>query len=261
MPKIHPTSIVNPKAEISDDTEIGPFCLIEEDVRIGKGTKILDHVTIYNGARLGENNTIFPGAVISAVPQDLKFGGEYTEAFIGNNNTIRECVTISRATAGTYKTIVGSNCLLMAYSHVAHDCRVGDNCILANSVALAGHVHIEDYAILGGLVGVHQFVNIGKHCMIGAHSMVVKDVPPFSLFSGNPLEYNGLNVKGLRRRNFSNESIELLKKAYNFIFDSSLNVTQAVELICKELPGTDEINYLVNFINSSSRGITRKSGI
>jgi UDP-N-acetylglucosamine acyltransferase len=257
MPVIHHTSIVAPGADISDNVEIGPFCLIEEDVKIGKGTKLLNHVTIYNGARLGEGNIIYPGAVIAGIPQDLKFKGEYSEVFIGNKNTIRECVTVSRATIEPYRTSIGDNCLLMAYSHVAHDCALGDNCILANSVALGGHVKIEDYVVCGGLVGVHQFVKLGKHSMIGAHSMVVKDVVPFALFSGDPLKYSGINTVGLKRRNFSQEKIELIRKALNLLFSSNFNVSQAVEKIINEFPGTDELDSLINFVKSSSRGIAK----
>jgi UDP-N-acetylglucosamine acyltransferase len=257
MNKIHPSSIVDPKAEIANDVEIGPFCIIQEDVKIGKGTKLLNNVALFRGARLGENNILFPGASISTLPQDLKFSGEYTEVYIGNNNSIRECVTVSRATKDASKTSIGDNCLLMAYSHVAHDCRLGNNCILANSVALGGHVILGDYVILGGLVGVHQFVRIGKHAMIGAHSMVVKDVLPFSLFSGNPLEYSGMNLTGLRRRNFPDESIQLLKKAYNLIFSSNLNTTQALEKIETEVSKCDEVDHLISFIKESKRGISK----
>jgi len=257
MRKIHPSSIIDSKAEIDDDVEIGPFCVVQEDVRIGKGTRLLNNVSLFNGARLGEKNILYPGASISTAPQDLKYAGEYTEVFIGNNNSFRECVTVSRATSDTKETVIGNNCLLMAYSHVAHDCILENNCILANSVALAGHVTLEDYVILGGIVGVHQFVRIGKHSMIGAHSMVVKDVPPFSLFSGNPLEYNGLNVKGLRRRNFSDEVIESLKKAYSLIFNSNLNTTQALEKIQSEVPQCEEVNHLITFIKESKRGISK----
>ncbi len=257
MPSIHHTSVVDPRAEISEDVEIGPFCFVEGDVKVGKGTRLLNHVTIYNGARIGEDNVIFPGAVISGIPQDLKFGGQYSEVVIGNKNTIRECVTISRATVEPFKTGIGNNCLLMAYSHVAHDCFLGDYCILANSVALGGHVIVDDYAICGGLVGIHQFVKIGKHSMIGAHSMVVKDVIPFSLFSGDPLKYSGLNTTGLKRRNFSPDSIEFLKKAFNILFKCKLNVSQAVEKIRNELPQTEELKNLVNFIKNSKRGISK----
>ncbi|MFO7446407.1 MAG: acyl-ACP--UDP-N-acetylglucosamine O-acyltransferase [Ignavibacteriaceae bacterium] len=257
MPKIHPSSVVSSKAQISADAEIGPFCFIEDDVIIGSGTKLLNNVTVYNGARIGENNLLFPGSVISAIPQDLKFGGEITEAVIGNNNRIRECVTVNRGTSYSGSTIVGNNCLLMAYSHVAHDCIIGDNCILANSVALGGHVTLEEYTILGGLVGVHQFVKVGRHCMIGAHSMLVKDVPPFTLFSGDPLHYKGLNITGLKRRDFSSDKIELLKKVYHIIYSSGLNVTQSIEKLKKDFKQEPEIPYIISFIESSSRGISR----
>jgi UDP-N-acetylglucosamine acyltransferase len=257
MPTIHPSSIVSPKAEIADDVDIGPFCIIDEDVKIGIGTKLLSHVTIYKHARIGNNNKIFPGTVIAAVPQDLKFEDEYTEVFIGDNNTIRECVTISRATKATKKTVIGSGCLLMAYSHVAHDCIVGDNCIIANATELAGHVHVEEFVIFGGLVGVHQFTRIGKHSMIGAYSKIVKDVLPFGLYSGNPLLYEGLNRIGLRRRGFSAESIAELKKAFSFIYNPAYNVTQAVNKIKTEIKMTKEIEHLLEFIAVSKRGITK----
>lgn len=257
MPLIHPSSIVDSDADISENVEIGPFCFIEKDVKIGKGTKLLNNVTLYNGSRLGEDNLVYPGTVISGIPQDLKYQGQYSEVFIGNNNTIRECVTISRATVEPFKTIIGNDCLLMAYSHVAHDCMLGNKCILANSVALGGHVTVEDYAICGGLVGVHQFVRIGMHCMIGAHSMVVKDVVPYSLFSGTPLKYSGINTVGLKRRSFSLETMELLKKALNLFFMSDLNVSQAIEKIITELPHTKELENLVNFVQNSKRGISK----
>ena len=257
MPLIHPTSVIEPEAEIADDVEIGPFCFIEKDVKIGKGTRLLNHVTLYNGSRLGENNLVYPGAVIAGIPQDLKYKGQYSEVFIGNDNTIRECVTISRATVEPFKTILGNDCLLMANSHVAHDCVLGNKCILANSAALGGHVTLGDYAICGGLVGVHQFVKIGMHCMIGAHSMVVKDVVPYALFSGDPLKYSGINAVGLKRRNFSLETIEFLKKALNLIFMSDLNVSQAVEKIVNELPHTEELENLIHFIQNSTRGISK----
>jgi UDP-N-acetylglucosamine acyltransferase len=257
MPLIHPTSVVDPGADISDEVEIGPFCFIEKDVRIGKGTKLLNHVTLYNGSRLGENNLVYPGAVISGIPQDLKYKGQYSEVYIGNNNTIRECVTVSKATVEPFRTTIGDDCLLMAYSHVAHDCVLGNKCILANSVALGGHVTIGDFAICGGLVGVHQFVKIGMHSMIGAHSMVVKDVVPYALFSGDPLKYSGLNTVGLKRREFSLDTMELLKKALNLIFNSDLNVSQAIEKITNDLPHTAELENLVNFVQNSKRGISK----
>jgi UDP-N-acetylglucosamine acyltransferase len=257
MTKIHPNSIISPKAEIDVDVEIGPFCVIDDDVKIRKGCKLYNSVSIFNGARIGENNTFFPGTVISALPQDIKFDGGFSEVFIGNNNTFRECVSINRGTHATNKTIIGSNCLFMTNSHVGHDSRVGNNCILANSVGLGGHVHIEDYAIIGGIVGVHQFVSVGKHSMVGALSMVGKDVPPYTLFSGNPLNYEGLNVIGLRRRGFSSESIALLKNIYTLLYNSGLNVSQAVNKIKNEFKLENEVAEVINFIEKSRRGLSK----
>lgn len=257
MTKVHPTSIINPKAEIDCDVEIGPYCVIDSDVKIMKGCKLYNGVSIFNGARIGENNIFFPGAVISALPQDIKFDGGFSELFIGNNNIFRECVTINRGTHATDKTIIGNNCLFMAYAHVGHDGRVSNNCILANSVALGGHVHLDDFVILGGLVGVHQFVSVGKYTMIGAHSMVAKDVPPYTLFSGNPLNYEGLNVIGLRRRGFSGESIAKLKEIYTLLYNSGLNVSQAVNKIKHEYKLENEVAEVLNFIAVSRRGLSK----
>jgi UDP-N-acetylglucosamine acyltransferase len=257
MPEIHPTAIVSSKTEIASDVEIGPFTIIEPDVVIGEGTKIYNNVTINTGARIGKKNKIYPGSVISAHPQDLKYAGEFTEIIIGDRNVIRECVTISRATAEVGKSFIGDNCLFMAYSHAGHDCLIGSNCIFANSVAIAGHVEIEDNVRLGGLVGVHQFVKIGAYTMVGAHSMVVKDILPYGLFSGNPLEYEGLNVIGLRRSEFTDETIEIIKKAYKFIYNSGLNVSQAVKKIKSVMTQTDEIKHILQFIEKSDRGISK----
>jgi UDP-N-acetylglucosamine acyltransferase len=257
MAKIHPSSIISPKAEIDSDVEIGPFCVIDDDVKIMKGCKLYNNVSIFRYATIGENNVFYPGSVICALPQDIKFDGGFSEVFIGNNNTFRECVTVSRGTHATDKTIIGNNCLFMAYSHVAHDDRIGNNCILANSVALGGHVHLEDFVILGGLVGIHQFVSVGKYCMIGAHSMIVKDVPPYTLFSGNPLIYEGLNVIGLKRRGFSGESITMLKTIYTLLYSSGLNVSQAVDKIKKEFKIENEVAEVIRFIENSRRGLSK----
>lgn len=257
MAEIHPTAIVSSKAEIADDVIVGPFSLIEPDVLIDEGTIIHNNVTISNGARIGKKNIIYQGAVISAVPQDLKYAGEKTEILIGDKNVIRECVTISRATDESHKAIIGDNCLFMAYSHAGHDCLIGSNCIFANSVAIAGHVEIENNVILGGLVGVHQFVKIGAYTMVGAHSMVVKDVIPFGLFSGNPLEFEGLNIIGLRRSGFSDEKIEIIKKVYKLLYKSGLNVSQAVEKIKKDLEQTSDVKHILKFIERSTRGISK----
>ena len=257
MTKIHPNSIISSKAEIDVDVEICPFCVIDDDVKIMKGCKLYNNVSILNGARIGENNIFFPGTVISALPQDIKFDGGFSEVFIGNNNIFRECVSINRGTHATNKTIIGNNCLFMTSSHVGHDCRVGNNCILANCVGLGGHVHLEDYAIIGGIVGVHQFVSIGRHSMVGALSMVGKDVPPYTLFSGNPLNYEGLNVIGLRRRGFSGESIALLKNIYNILYTAGFNVSQAVAKIKNEFKLENEVAEVINFIEKSRRGLSK----
>jgi UDP-N-acetylglucosamine acyltransferase len=253
----HPSSIISKNAEIDENVEIGPFCVIEGKVKIGKGTKIFNNVTIFSGAVIGENNTIFPGAVLAGLPQDLKFGGEFTELIIGDDNIIRECVSLNRATLARRKTVIGSKNLFMAYSHVSHDSIVGSNCVFANSVGLGGHVEIGDYVILGGLTGIHQFVKIGAHAMIGAASMVVKDVVPYSLFSGNPLSYEGLNIIGLRRRGFGDEKIGILKETFKYLFKSGLNVTQAVAQIKSSIKITGEVENLLSFISGSSRGIAK----
>ena len=257
MSKIHPTAVVSPEAKISSDVEIGPFAIIENDVEIGEGTVVHNNANIKAGARLGKNNIIYPYCVLAAIPQDLKFKGQNSQLVIGDNNTIREYVTISRSTIEGSKTVVGNNCLFMANSHTGHDCVIGNDCIVVNSVALAGHVVLEDNVILGGLVGVHQFCKIGRNTMVGAHSMVVKDVPPYALFSGNPLQYEGLNIVGLRRKNFKPETIEEVKKAYNLLYNSGLNVSQAVQKIKSDLHQTEEIKNLVAFIENTGRGISK----
>ncbi|HZW40056.1 MAG TPA: acyl-ACP--UDP-N-acetylglucosamine O-acyltransferase [Ignavibacteriaceae bacterium] len=257
MSKIHKTAIIDPKANIDNDVEIGPYCVIEGKVNIAKGTKLYNNVTVLNGATIGENNEIYPGAVIGGKPQDLKFSGEFTEVFLGNNNVIRECCTLNRGTMATGKTIIGDNCLFMAYSHAAHDTVIGNNVILANSVGIGGHVHLGDYVILGGLTGVHQFVHIGKYTMIGAHSMVVKDVIPYALFDGDPLTYEGLNVIGLKRRGFSVELIDKIKKVYGIIYGGEFNTTQALAKIAELNYQVPEIDYAINFIKNSKRGISK----
>ena len=252
-----PLAYVHPQAKIARNVVIEPFVTIHKNVEIGEGSWIASNVTIMEGARIGKNVKVFPGAVISAIPQDLKFDGEETTAEIGDNTTVREFVTVNRGTAASGKTIVGKNCLLMAYVHVAHDCIIGDNCILANAVNLAGHINIEDFAIIGGLSAVHQFVNIGQHVMRSGGSLVRKDVPPYTKAARNPISFAGINSIGLRRRGFSSEKISEIQDIYRILFNKNLNVSQAVNYIETEMPATPERDEILSFIANSSRGIMR----
>lgn len=252
-----PLAYVHPEANIADNVVIEPFVSIDKDVIVGEGTRIGSSVTIMPGVRIGKNCRIFPGAVIGAQPQDLKFRGEYSTVEIGDNTTIREFVTINRGTAAKGKTIVGSNCLLMAYVHVAHDCVVGNNVILVNNTQLAGEVIVDDYAILAGMVAVHQFVHVGSHVMIAGGSLVRKDVPPFIKAGREPLSYVGINSIGLRRRNFSNEKIREVQEIYRYIYQKGLNISQAVEIIEAEMPASTERDEVLLFIKDSKRGIIR----
>lgn len=248
---------IHPNAKIGKDVVISPFTTIEENVEIGDGTWIGPNVTIMNGARIGKNNKIFPGAVISAIPQDLKFQGEDTTAEIGDNNTIRECVTINRGTAAKDKTIMGNNNLIMAYSHLAHDCILGNNIIIANATQLAGEVEIDDFAIVGGMTAVHQFSRIGKHVMISGGSLIGKDIPPYVMAARNPISYAGVNSVGLRRRKFSNEQIHQIQEIYRIIFQQGLNNSDAISLIEKDLPASAERDEIVLFVKNSSRGLMK----
>lgn len=252
-----PLAYVHPEANVADNVVIEPFVSIDKDVIIGEGTRIGSSVTIMPGVRIGKNCRIFPGAVIGAIPQDLKFRGEYSTVEIGDNTTIREFVTINRGTAAKGKTVVGSNCLLMAYVHVAHDCVVGNNVILVNNTQLAGEVIVDDYAILAGMVAVHQFVHVGSHVMIAGGSLVRKDVPPFIKAGREPLSYVGINSIGLRRRNFTNEKIREVQEIYRYIYQKGLNISQAVEIIEAEMPASTERDEVLLFIKDSKRGIIR----
>ena len=252
-----PLSFVHSGAKIDKSVVIEPFVTIESNVVIGKGTWIGSNVTIMEGARIGENCRIFPGAVISAIPQDLKFNGESSIVEIGDNSTIRECATVNRGTSATGKTIIGKNCLLMAYSHVAHDCNIGDNCVIVNGVALAGHVTIGDFAILGGNSAVHQFVTIGRHAMISGGSLVRKDVPPFVKAAREPLSYIGINSIGLRRREFTEEKINEIQDIYRILFQKKNNNSQAILKIEAELKSTPERDEIISFIKNSGRGIMK----
>jgi UDP-N-acetylglucosamine acyltransferase len=253
----HPLANVHPEAKIGDQVTIEPFATVQKNVVIGDGCWIGPNAVIWEGARLGKKVKVFPGASISAVPQDLKFAGEETETFIGDNTVIREFVTISRGTSDKYKTVVGSNCLLMAYVHIAHDCFVGNNCILANAVQLAGHVQIDDWAIIGGSSAVHQFVRVGAHVMVSGGSLVRKDIPPYTKAAREPLTYCGINTIGLRRRSFDGDKINEIQEIYRYIFLKGLNNSKALDLVEKELPSSPERDYVVNFIRSSERGIMK----
>ena len=252
-----PLSFVHSGAKIDKSVVIEPFVTIESNVVIGKGTWIGSNVTIMEGARIGENCRIFPGAVISAIPQDLKFNGEDSIVEIGDNTTIRECATVNRGTSARGKTIIGKNCLLMAYSHVAHDCNIGDNCVIVNGVALAGHVTIGDFAILGGNSAVHQFVTIGRYAMISGGSLVRKDVPPFVKAAREPLSYIGINSIGLRRRGFTEEKINEIQDIYRILFQKKNNNSQAILKIEAELKSTPERDEIISFIKNSGRGIMK----
>ena len=252
---ISPLASVHPGAVIGQGVTIDPFVVIEDDVEIGDGTHIQPHAHLCSGARIGRQVRVFTGAVIGAIPQDLKFGFERTTATVGDQTTVREYVTIHRGTSAHGDTSVGTNCLLMAYSHIAHDCSVGNHVILANAVQLGGHVQIEDWAIIGGLTGVHQFERIGKHSMVGAGFRVMKDVPPFALAGNHPLGFSGVNVIGLQRRGFSAESIISIKGAYRLIYQSGMNVTDGVAQAEAEFGEIPEVRDLLTFIRASSRGI------
>jgi UDP-N-acetylglucosamine acyltransferase len=252
-----PLAYVHPQAKIAPNVVIEPFVTIHKNVEIGEGTWIGSNVTIMEGARIGKNNKIFPGAVIAAVPQDLKYAGEDTIVKIGDNNIIREFVTINRGTKANWETVIGDNNLLMAYCHVAHDCIIKNNCILANAATLAGHITVDDWAIIGGLVAVHQFVTIGKHTMISGGSLVRKDVPPFTKAAREPLSYVGINSIGLRRRGFTSDKINEIQDIYRFLFLKNNNVTQAVRAIEAEMPATKERDEIISFIANSARGIMR----
>ena len=252
-----PLSYIHPQAKIAQNVTIEPFVTIHKNVEIDEGTWIGSNVTIMEGARIGKNVQIFPGAVISARPQDLKFGGEETTAVIGDNTTIRECVTINRGTKDRFQTTIGKNCLLMAYVHVAHDCSIGDNCILSNSVNLAGHVSIGEYAIVGGISAVHQFVTIGKHVMVSGGSLIRKDVPPYVKAGREPLSYAGINSIGLRRRGFDSKKVQEIQEIYRIIFLRDMNNSQAIEFIEAEMPATIERDEILHFLRNSTRGIMK----
>ena len=257
MDHIVNNSHIDPQAQIGENVSIGPFSFIDKNVVIGDGTWIGPNVTIFEGARIGKNCKIHPGSVISGIPQDLKFEGEATTTHIGDGTIIREYVTVNRGTKYADKTVIGSNCLLMAYVHVAHDCIIGDHVILANNVNLAGHVEIQDWAILEGLVAVQQFTRLGKHCFIGGGSLVRKDVPPFIKAAREPLAYAGINSVGLKRRNFNAERINRIHEIYRILFVKGYRISNALEIIKIELKPSFEKDDILEFIGKAEAGIIR----
>ena len=255
--KIHPTAIVDKKAKLADNVEVGPYAIIGPNVEIEKGTVIGPRANIEGYTTLGEGNRIFTGAVIGSAPQDLKYKGQKSFLKIGKNNTIREYVTMNSGTEeGTFTSVEDGN-LFMAYSHVAHNCKVGNNCVIANAGTLAGHVTLEDKVVLGGFAGVHQFTRVGKMAIIGGCSKVVQDIPPFSTCDGNPARIYGLNLIGVRRAGMSQKAQAELKKAFKILFHSKLVLKNGIEKVKKEIASIEEVEYLLNFLKDSERGICR----
>lgn len=257
MNNLNNLRVVHPKAQIGQNVTIGPFTVIEEDVVIGDNCVIGSNVNIMNGARLGEGCRIFPGAVVSAIPQDLKYNGENTTLELGNGVIVREFCTLNRGTSDKFKTTVGDNCLIMAYVHVAHDCIIGKGCILANNVTLAGHITIDDYARLGGMVAVHQFVRISKQVMVGGGSLVRRDVPPYVMAAREPLSYVGINRVGLRRAGFDRDTIHHIEDIYRILFVQGHSTRRALEIIDQEIPPSPYREEIVQFVRSAERGVMK----
>lgn len=250
---------VSPDAKIGNNVSIGDFSTIYENVEIGDNCMVYGNVTIFPGARIGSGVTIFPGAVISAVPQDLKFRGEETFAYVGDGTTLRECVTVNRGTAAKGKTVVGKNCLIMAYNHIAHDCRIGDRVIMSNACQLAGEVQVDDAAVIGGGSLIHQFCHLGRNIMLQGGALVNKDIPPFVKAAREPISYVGLNSVGLHRNHFTDEEIKQISDIYRIIYLSDLNVTNAVKMILDTLPESEFRTEIVDFVTNSGRGIIRSA--
>jgi UDP-N-acetylglucosamine acyltransferase len=258
MIEIHPTAIISPKAKLGNNVSVGPYSIIHDDVEIGNDCKIDSHVVLYNGTRIGNRVKIFQGSSVANVPQDLKFGNETSYFYIGDDTQIREFVTLHRGTHATGKSVIGKNCLLMAYCHIAHDCVVGDDVIMANSSHLGGHCEIEDWVIIGGVTGIHQFSKVGAHAMIGSSSKIVSDVPPYLIVNGVPARYFGVNKTGLRRRGFTPEQLENIKEAYRLLYSAGLTYSDAKEKIFAKLGEKEVIKNILGFIDQSTRGIVRK---
>jgi UDP-N-acetylglucosamine acyltransferase len=252
-----PLAYVHPGAKIAKNVVIEPFTTIHNNVVIGEGTWIGSNVTIMEGARIGKNCSIFPGAVISAIPQDKKFDDEDTITVIGDNTTVRECVTINRGTTDRMKTVIGKNCWIMAYCHIAHDCIVGDNCIFSNNSTLAGHINVGDHVVLAGMTAIQQFCSIGRHAFVTGGSLVRKDVPPFVKAGREPLSYVGINSIGLRRRGFTTDKIREIQDIYRILYQKNYNNSQAVAIIEAEMQATAERDEILEFIKNSQRGIMK----
>lgn len=255
---IHPTAIVSGKAKLGNNITVSAYAIIEDDVEIAQDTMIGPHTVIYDGARIGEQVKIMQGASVSNIPQDLKYANEESFFYVGDGTVIREFVTLHRGTAETGFSRVGKNCLIMAYAHVAHDVVLGNNCIISNLVQIGGFVTIGDYVVIGGNTSVHQFSKIGDHAMAGGGLRISKDIPPYVLAGNDPIRYSGLNTVGLRRRGYSNEDIETLKKAYHLLFESGLNITQAKLKMQEEYKHNNLVQNILKFLDESDRGIIRK---
>lgn len=250
---------VHPEARVGNNVKIGNFTNIYEDVEIGDNCQIAGNVTIFPGARIGSGVKIFPGAVVAAIPQDLKFQGEKTLAIVGDGTTLRECVTVNRGTASKGQTIVGENCLIMAYCHVAHDCVIGNRVIMSNATQLAGEVIVDDYAVIGGGSLIHQFCHLGRNIMLQGGALVNKDIPPYVKAAREPISYVGLNTIGLHRNGFSNEDIQIISEIYRILYLSDLNVTNAIKLIRETMPESKYREEIVGFVENSNRGIIRSA--
>lgn len=258
MSRIHTTALVDPRAELDLDVEVGPYSIIGPKVKIGKGTRIKSHVVVEGNTTIGEGNHIFQFSTVGSVPQDLKYKGEESQLIIGSYNVIREFASLNPGTSGGgMLTRIGDRNLMMMYCHIAHDCIIGSHSVIANGATLGGHVIIEDYVIAGGLVGVHQFVRVGTGSILGAGSMVSKDIPPYCNATGDRVRLRGLNLEGLRRRGFSKDQIDALKKAYRIIFQSGLKTREALQKVRTEIPQTREVGHMIRFIESSERGVCR----
>ncbi|MBT8396406.1 MAG: acyl-ACP--UDP-N-acetylglucosamine O-acyltransferase [Gemmatimonadetes bacterium] len=254
--EIHPSSIVDPGAELGQGVVIGPWSIIGPRVRVGDGTRVGPHVLVERDTTIGADCQLHQGAVLGTDPQDLKFRGEETILIVGDRTVVREYATLNRGTADLHQTVVGDDCLLMAYSHIAHDCQIGNNVVISNAVNMAGHVFIEDWAIVGGLTAIHQFVRIGAHAFVGGASRTSQDVPPYTRAAGSPMKLYGLNSIGLDRRGFSKEVRQALKTAYRAVFQSSLPLTQGLEQAEAEAEDFPEVRQFLSFIRSSERGVT-----